>query len=118
MQYEPAEFWINTPQKADILKVGRVTSVVTRRFLGIPIAWRQVWTEANGTDHARAANWARAQLGKPYGFAIGNSAFVCSVLAFRSWHQGVGINMVPIGLGWVFPIDLYNSASTRVAASW
>ena len=25
VQYEPAEFWINTPQKADVLKVGRVT---------------------------------------------------------------------------------------------
>lgn len=78
---------------------------------------RGLWVSgADGAAYQYVANYAEAQVGKPYNYnffdVTTTSSFYCSQLVWRAWYNATGIDLNDGGAVW--PVDLIESPYTIV----
>lgn len=87
------------------------------RFSGKNV-WQVGVTNTTVAQDAAAAQWARNQIGQPYGFPVAlsnRSKFYCSHLVYAAHKDVTGVNLdTSVFPGFIHPFELFASPETTV----
>lgn len=112
VQYEPLTYWINTPGEIHLLAIG--SSVWVWDWFNSHWSYTG---DATYPERKQAADFAVAQLNKPYNWLFANKwntdAYYCSSLVWRAWFNVNSKYDLSPASPICAPMDIYNSLNKR-----